>query len=68
MKKKLYRSRENRAIWGICGGLGKYFGVDPVLIRVIAVLTIIFGGWGLLAYIILYFIIPLEPLDAVPDD
>ena len=68
MKNRLYRSRENRTIWGICGGLGNYFGVDPVLIRVIAVLTIIFGGWGLLVYLILYFVIPIEPLDAGTED
>jgi phage shock protein C len=61
MEKRLYRSRNERMIWGICGGIGRYFGVDPVLIRVIAVASIIFGGWGILAYIILYFVVPLEP-------
>jgi phage shock protein PspC (stress-responsive transcriptional regulator) len=65
MVKRLYRSRNERVIWGICGGLGKYFNVDPVLMRVIAVLTLCFGGWGILAYIILRFIIPLEPEEAV---
>jgi phage shock protein C len=61
MEKRLYRSKDERLIWGICGGIAKYFGVDPVLIRVIAVASIIFGGWGILAYIILYFVVPLEP-------
>jgi phage shock protein PspC (stress-responsive transcriptional regulator) len=61
MTKRLYRSRDERVIWGICGGLGKYFDIDPVLVRVIAVLTLCFGGWGILAYIILRFVIPLEP-------
>jgi phage shock protein C len=61
MVKRLYRSRTERVIWGICGGLGNYFNVDPVLIRVIAVLTILFGGWGIIAYIILRFVVPLEP-------
>jgi len=68
MKKRLYRSRDNRIIWGICGGIGNYFNVDPVLIRVIAVLTLIFGGWGILIYIILYFIIPIEPLNEGSDE
>ena len=68
MEKMLYRSRDNRTIWGICGGIGKYFNIDPVLVRVIAVLSILIGGWGILVYIILYFIIPLEPLDTSSKD
>jgi len=59
--KRLYRSRDERVIWGICGGLGKYFGVDPVLIRVIWVVTVIFAGWSILAYLILRLVVPLEP-------
>ena len=61
MQKRLYRSKDERMIWGICGGLAKYFDVDPTLVRVIWVLTLIFGGWSLLAYVILRFVIPLEP-------
>jgi len=61
MEKKLYRSKDERMIWGICGGLAKYFNVDPTIVRVVAVLTIVFGGWGILAYIILRFVVPLEP-------
>jgi phage shock protein PspC (stress-responsive transcriptional regulator) len=64
MEKKLYRSRDERMIWGICGGLGQYFGVDPTLIRVITVATLILGGWSLVAYIILRFVVPLEPIEA----
>lgn len=64
MEKKLYRSRDTRMIWGICGGLGQYFGVDPTLIRVITVATLILGGWSLVAYIILRFVVPLEPIEA----
>ena len=59
--KRLYRSRDDRVIWGICGGIGKYFGVDPVLIRVIWVVTVIFAGWSILAYLILRLVVPLEP-------
>ncbi len=59
--KRLYRSRDERVIWGICGGLGKYFGVDPVLIRVIWVVTVFIAGWSILAYLILRLVVPLEP-------
>jgi len=59
--KRLYGSRDERVIWGICGGLGKYFRVDPVLVRVIWVVSIIFAGWSILAYLILRFVVPLEP-------
>jgi phage shock protein C len=68
MEKKLYRSKDERMIWGICGGLAKYFNVDPTIVRVVAVLTIIFGGWSILAYIILRFVVPLEPQKAADDD
>ncbi|MCX5998948.1 MAG: PspC domain-containing protein [Chloroflexi bacterium] len=59
--KRLYRSRDGRVIWGICGGLGKYFNVDPVLIRVICVAAVLLGGWTIVAYIIMRFVVPLEP-------
>ena len=60
MKKRLYRSRDERMIWGVCGGLAKYFDVDPTLIRLIAVLTLFFACTGILIYIILTIIVPLE--------
>jgi len=59
--KKLYRSKDERMIWGICGGLAKHFDLDPTIVRVIAVLTLLLGGGGILIYIILRFLIPLEP-------
>jgi phage shock protein C len=61
MKKRVYRSRDERVIWGVCGGLAKYFDVDPTLIRIIAVLTLFFACTGILIYIILTIIIPPEP-------
>ena len=64
MEKRLYRSRDERMIWGICGGLAKYLGVDPTIVRVLAVVALILGGWGILAYIILWFVVPLEPSSA----
>lgn len=60
MEKKLYRSRSDRMLWGVCGGLAKYFGMDPAVIRIIAVLTIFVNGLGILAYIIMAIVVPLE--------
>jgi phage shock protein PspC (stress-responsive transcriptional regulator) len=57
--KKLYRSRNNRRIFGVCGGLAEYFSVDPVLIRIIAALSIL-SGLGIMVYIIMAIIVPLE--------
>lgn len=59
--KRLYRSRKNRVIAGICGGIGEYLNIDPVLVRVIAVIITIFGGSGFIAYIVGLILIPLEP-------
>lgn len=59
--KRLYRSRKNRVIAGVCGGLGDYFNVDPVLFRLVWVLLVFGAGTGILAYIIAWLIIPLEP-------
>ena len=61
MEKKLYRSKDERIIWGICGGLGKHFDIDPNIFRIIAVLTILISLLGPLLYLILRFVIPLEP-------
>ena len=60
--KKLYRSRVDRKIGGVCGGLGEYFGIDPTLVRLLFVLGLPFVGGTLLAYLILMIVIPEEPL------
>jgi phage shock protein C len=61
--KKLYRSRQNRMISGVCGGLGEYFGIDPTLMRILFVLATFLGfGSALLVYIILLIVVPEEPL------
>lgn len=60
MEKRLYRSRSERVVGGVCGGLAKYLDVDPTLIRIIAVLLVLTGGVGIFVYIILAIIIPLE--------
>lgn len=58
MDKKLYRSRKDKVIAGICGGLGEYFDVDPVFVRIIVVLLAFAHGLGLLGYIVAWIIIP----------
>ncbi len=60
MEKRLYRSRSDRMLWGVCGGLAKYFGMDPTIVRVLAVLLIFANGLGILAYIIMAIVVPLE--------
>ncbi len=60
--KKLYRSRKDSKIAGVCGGIAEYFNIDSTIIRLLAVLTIFFGGGGIIAYIIAWLIVPLEPL------
>lgn len=59
--RKLYRSRTDRSIAGICGGLGEFFDADPTLIRLLMLLLILLGGLSIWAYIILWIIIPEEP-------
>ncbi len=61
MKKRLYRSRDNFMIAGVCGGLGEYFDIDPTFIRLLWVLFILAGGSGILAYIIAWIVIPQHP-------
>ena len=57
--KRLYRSRNERILGGVCGGLGEYFGVDPVVIRLIwVVLTLLTLFMGIIVYIIAWIIIP----------
>lgn len=59
-EKKLYRSDKDKIICGVCGGMAEYFSVDPSLIRVLWVLFACFGGSGLLAYIIIAIILPVN--------
>jgi len=61
MAKRLYRSSREKVIGGVCGGIGKYLDVDPVLVRLVWVLAVILAGTGLLLYIIAWILIPKEP-------
>lgn len=59
--KKLYREQNGRMIAGICVGIGRYFNVDPTIIRLIWVLLAFFCGSGILAYLIAWIIVPVVP-------
>jgi phage shock protein C len=61
MANKFYRSRTDRVIWGVCGGLAKYFSIDPVIVRIIAVASIFVGTLGFWIYIIMALVVPVEP-------
>lgn len=61
MAKRLYRSGKNKILGGVCGGLGEYFNIDPVIIRLLWVLFSLAYGTGILAYIITWIIIPRNP-------
>jgi|LDZT01.1.fsa_nt_gi phage shock protein C len=67
MVKKLYRSRKNSMIAGVCGGIAEYFDIDPTLVRLLAILIVFLGGVGILAYIIAWIIIPENPHQKADD-
>jgi len=60
MAKKLFRSKTNRIIWGVCGGLAEYFNMDPIIIRIMAVASLFVGSLGFWIYIIMVLIVPVE--------
>ena len=59
--KRLYRSRENAMLAGVCGGIGEYFDIDPTIVRLAWVILGFCGGVGIWAYIIAAVIIPQRP-------
>jgi len=59
--KKLYRSRRDKVIGGVAGGLADYFDIDVVIIRLLFVLLVLAGGGGVIGYIILWIVVPMEP-------
>ena len=61
--KRLFRSRKDRILGGVCGGIGNYFNLDPVLVRVIWAVSFFVFGAGFLAYIIAWIIVPEEPFN-----
>ena len=63
-KRRLTRSRDDRVLAGVCGGLGRHLGVDPIILRIAAVVLVFAGGAGLLAYVAALLLVPGEPVDA----
>ena len=60
MTKRLYRSKRDVMICGVCGGIAEYFDIDPTIVRVIWAVLAFCYGTGVLAYIILWFIAPVS--------
>lgn len=68
MDKRLYRSRDERKLAGVCGGIAEYFNIDPTLVRLGWVIAIFCAGGGILAYLIAMIIIPEKKNDVVHYD
>ena len=60
--KKLYRSNSERMLAGVCGGLGEYLNIDTTIIRLLFVAAALLGGPGLVLYIVMWILVPEEPL------
>jgi phage shock protein PspC (stress-responsive transcriptional regulator) len=61
---RLYRSRTDRKLAGVCGGLAQYSNLDPTLLRVLFVVLALLGGPGLVIYLLMWILVPEEPLGA----
>jgi phage shock protein C len=64
MNKRLYRSRKDKMIGGVCAGIAHYFDIDPTIVRLLAVVLLLAGGTAIIAYIIAWIIVPEEPESA----
>jgi phage shock protein C len=60
MNSRLYRSRTDRFLGGVCGGIGKYLGIDPTIIRLVFLVLLFTQGFGFLIYLILWILLPVE--------
>ena len=61
MEKKLYKSRTDKKLCGVCGGLAEYLNIDATIVRLILAFAILFAGTGILAYIVAALVIPDQP-------
>ena len=67
--KRLYRSRDDSMIAGVCGGLGKYFAIDPTVIRLVAVVGGLINLPGaVMAYLLMMLVVPLSPLAELAEE
>ncbi len=62
--KRLYRSEDERIVAGVCGGVGEYFDIDPVIVRIAWIILTVAGGSGILLYILAWLIVPSQPWEA----
>ncbi len=65
MNKKLYKSRKDKQLCGVCSGIAQYFSLDATIVRLALVAFCLLGGSGILAYIICAIVIPDEPTDVI---
>jgi phage shock protein C len=63
-----YRSRKDKVVAGVCMGLARQFNVSVTIIRLAFILGTLFGGWGIIIYITLWFIMPKEPVMLLEDN
>lgn len=61
MDKRLYKSRNDKKVSGVCGGIANYFNIDPTIVRIAWVLFSLAYGSGIIAYIIFALVMPEEP-------
>ncbi len=67
MQKRLYRSRSNRMVAGVCAGVAEYFNIDPTVVRVIWAIASVFAFMGVVAYFAGALIIPEQPDEDIVD-
>lgn len=65
-RKRLMRSSTDKKIAGVCAGLADYFDLDPTIIRVVWLLLVLCGGTGLIAYIVMWIVLPVAPPGVIP--
>ena len=64
--RRLTRSRADRVLGGVCGGIGRYFGIDAVIVRIAAVALVLLGGAGVLLYLAALLLVPSDPAVGAP--
>ena|SRR5260370_598573 len=60
--RKLTRSRTNKKIAGVCGGIAEHLDLDPTIVRLVWVMAALLGGWGLIGYLVAWIIMDEEPV------
>ncbi len=67
-KKKLYKSRKNKMVGGVCGGLADYLNMDVTIVRIIAGVLCLVKGIGILVYLVMCIVMPYDDEDFSDDD